>query len=389
MRLNDFLSTKPMYYDQIDYTRFPRAYACIKHRLSLPKVVHVVGTNGKGSTGRFLAQILKSSGKKVGHYTSPHIFKFNERFWIDGKDVSDDELEKAHKQLLIYFDEYQKTTKFGENFIETLSYFEWATLLGAVLFRDLDEVVLEAGMGGEFDATNVFPKKLSIFTPVALDHAHMLGDSLEDIATTKLNSMDKFAVICSDFSLMDLAKNIAKKRGCNILIAPKEISSETTRYVFKFKLPSFLVDNLNLAVFSAKELGIKNIDEIVSHLDKLSLRGRLEKVAKNITIDVGHNAHAAKEIAKNFTNKVYLIYNAFDDKDIKAVLNELKHIVSKILIYEYDSDNRKLAGEKILTIAKDFGIPCDKFSNLEDDKDYLVFGSFVLVENFLKDTVEK
>ncbi len=239
-------------------------------------------------------------------------------------------------------------------------------------------------MGGEFDATNVFPKKLSIFTPVALDHAHMLGDSLEDIATTKLNSMDKFAGICSDFSLMDLAKNIAQKRGCNILIAPKEISSETTRYAFKFKLPSFLVDNLNLTVFSAKELGIKNIDEIVSHLDKLSLRGRLEKVAKNITIDVGHNAHAAKEIAKNFTNKVYLIYNAFDDKDIKAVLNELKHIVSKILIYEYDSDNRKLAGEKILKIAKDFGIPCDKFSNLEDDKDYLVFGSYVVVDSFIK-----
>ncbi|MFW5619200.1 MAG: bifunctional folylpolyglutamate synthase/dihydrofolate synthase, partial [Campylobacter hyointestinalis] len=110
----------------------------------------------------------------------------------------------------------------------------------------------------------------------------------------------------------------------------------------------------------------------------------------NITIDVGHNAHAAKALKAEFgTKKVSLIYNAFDDKDIKAVFDELKDIITEVLIYEYESLDRKLAGAKIQGIAKNLGISVSKFSRIDKDKDYLVFGSFVLVEHFIKEVIEK
>lgn len=381
-----FLNSKPLYYDTIDYLRFPKAFNAIKSNFSLPKVIHIVGTNGKGSTGRFLAQILLKSGKKVGHYTSPHIFKFNERFWINGKNVSDDELELAHEKLLLYF----KAVKDGDKFIAELSYFEWATLLLAVLFSGFDEVICEAGMGGEFDATNVFSKKLSVFTPVGLDHTAILGDRLEAIATTKLNSMDKFAIVCEDFVCLNLAKKIANSKNTKLILSPKAIENSVNLYSSKFNLPSFLASNLNLAYHSAKFLGVQGLDEIILNLDALSLRGRCEKIAPNITIDVGHNAHAAKALKAEFgTKKVSLIYNAFDDKDIKAVFDELKDIVTEVLIYEYESLDRKLAGAKIQGIAESLGISVSKFSCIDKDKDYLVFGSFVLVEHFIKEVIEK
>ena len=116
--LKEFLNAKPLYYDEIDYSRFPRAFKAIKNELEIKPIIHIIGTNGKGSTGRFLALILKANGKKVGHYTSPHIFDFNERFWLDGALASDDELELAHKELLEIF---KKTS--AEHFIDELSYF--------------------------------------------------------------------------------------------------------------------------------------------------------------------------------------------------------------------------------------------------------------------------
>ncbi|ANE35792.1 bifunctional folypolyglutamate synthetase / dihydrofolate synthetase [Campylobacter iguaniorum] len=387
MSYKDFLNSKPMYYDKIDYTRFPRAYELIKSKLNLPQIIHVVGTNGKGSTGRFLAQILKDSGKKVAHYTSPHIFDFNERFWIDGEILKDEILQNTHEKLLEYFSNLDKNE---ENFIDTLSYFEWATLMAGVAFETCDEVIMEAGMGGEYDATNVFAKKLSIFTPIGLDHTAMLGDSLEQIATTKLNSMQNQAIISSEFALLDLAKSIALKRQTKLIKAPKTLFQSVQKYADKFALPEFLASNLNLAYFCAKQLGVANLDEIMSNLNALSLQARCQKISSNLTIDVGHNAHGAKALAKHFMDqKVNLIYNSFDDKDIMAVLKELKPIISNLLIYEYESFERKLAGDKIQKIAAQLGIKCAKFTSLKDDENYLVFGSFVLVYHFIKETLEK
>ena len=201
-----FLNSKPLYYDEIDYKRFPNIYEKIKSKLNPPKIIHIIGTNGKGSSGRFLTQIL-SSCSKVGHYTSPHIFDFSERFYSSCSTIGKDELNLAHAKLLDIFSLFSD----GDKMIESLSYFEWATLMAVVLFKEYDYLVMEAGMGGEYDATNVFDKSLSIFTPIGLDHTDMLGNSLEEIAKTKLNAMCDLALISSEFACMQLAKKIANK----------------------------------------------------------------------------------------------------------------------------------------------------------------------------------
>jgi len=128
MDVFEFLERKPLFYKKIDLNRMPNAYKLIKDKLNLTPIVHIVGTNGKGSTGRFLAHTLLKRGFSVGHYTSPHILKFNERIWINGRDISDDELQKVHLKL-------QKLLP--KDVSETLSYFEYTTLLAAFAFEGL------------------------------------------------------------------------------------------------------------------------------------------------------------------------------------------------------------------------------------------------------------
>lgn len=573
MSLKDYLSDKPLFYDKIDYSRFPRAFASVREAIKPREIIHIVGTNGKGSTGRFLAQILTEFGFCVGHYTSPHIFKFCERFWLKGRDVSDDELEKAHQFL---------QSVLNDEFKSSLSYFEYATLLAAVLFRECDYVIFEAGMGSRYDATGVFDKSLSLFTPIGLDHTAFLGKNIETIAQTKFYKPAKFALMNDfmDFRAVKIGREVAKEFGSNLLFAHEILDDNDKNaldeYSREFALADFMRSNLTLAYSGAKMILFldannraqisPNLDEIINakfdvnigenlvkdspnlktnlsenfvqvssnlianpakispnldailqsnsiaNLDKvapkflakissdfvlnqdeissnlvqilgkigaLKLRGRMQKIAPNIIVDVGHNAHAAHAIAqviatqkifikpsnnnqisdmnkqnhvpksvlnshtnseqispnleaissakfgvnvgenlvKNSSNlytnssenpaqiasnlvpkhaqnsreiqslkKPVLIYNAFIDKDIRAVLLALAPQISRVEIYEYKSDERKLAGEEIAKICAQIGLECSNFTQLNERENYLVFGSFLLVEHFLNET---
>ena len=205
MNLTAYLEAKPLYYTEIDYTRMPRVYATIESALPTPKIIHLVGTNGKGSTGRFLANALLKNGLSVGHYTSPHILKFNERIWIDGEDVSDYILEQAHEKLYMIL---------GKEMSDALTYFEYTTLLALVVFEECDLMVLEAGLGGEFDATNVCDKELSIITPIGMDHQAFLGDTIKEIASTKIRSIQKKVLLSPQVydEVVEVAKNIAARK---------------------------------------------------------------------------------------------------------------------------------------------------------------------------------
>ena len=580
MSLKDYLSDKPLFYDKIDYSRFPRAFASVRDAIKPREIIHIVGTNGKGSTGRFLAQILTEFGFCVGHYTSPHIFKFCERFWLKGRDVSDDELEKAHQFL---------QSVLNDEFKSSLSYFEYATLLAAVLFRECDYVIFEAGMGSRYDATGVFDKFLSLFTPIGLDHTTFLGENIEAIAQTKFYKPAKFALMNDfmDFRAVKIGRKVAKEFSSNLLFAHEILDDNDKnalgKYSREFALADFMRSNLTLAYSGAKMILFldannraqisPNLDEIINakfdvnigenlvkdspnlkinlsenfvqvssnlvanptkispnldailqsnsiaNLDKvapkflakissdfvlnqdeissnlvqilgkigaLKLRGRMQKIAPNIIIDVGHNAHAAHAIAQVIaTQKIFitpsnnnqisdmnkqnhvpksvlnshtnlkanlnensvqilsnldailhtnpaqiapnstpnletiapqisqttanlvsnpapnhaqnsheiqslkkpvLIYNSFIDKDIRAVLLALVPQISRVEIYEYKSDERKLAGEEIAKICAQIGLECSNFTQLNERENYLVFGSFLLVEHFLNET---
>ncbi|CAD7287263.1 Mur ligase family protein [Campylobacter suis] len=389
MKLEKFLEGKPLFYKEIDYTRMPRAWQSIKSKFKPFKVIHVIGTNGKGSTGRFLAQILHANGKTVGHYTSPHIFEFKERFWLNGSIVSDENLELAHQRLLeILPDEFRVKT----------SYFEYATLLAATLFEGCEYFVCEAGMGGELDATNVFEKKLSLFAPIGLDHIDVLGVDLKAIATTKFKAInanapailnDKMDKICSDIGFM-IAKNLGVKIDFASQILKNDDRDSIKKYAQIFELPEFLTSNLTLAAAAAKIL----LSELnITNLGRLDIRGRCEQLAPNLYIDVGHNELGAQAIAQKFDGKkVCLIYNAFADKDFYAVLSTLKNIIKNVKIIDYDGHGRELGGQRLIVALDNLELKFSHFDDMDmdkilqakDDEIYLVFGSFYLVEAFLR-----
>lgn len=376
--LDNFLKNKPLFYREIDRARMPNAFKFVQGAFKIPKIIHVVGTNGKGSTGRFLAQML-ARDHSVGHYTSPHIFEFRERFWINGAVASADALETAHERLIKIL---------PPEVARSLSYFEYATLLCAVLFEGCDFFVCEAGVGGEFDATNVFSKRLSVFTPIGFDHTALLGDTLERIATTKFNAMADVALMNDDMSELcaGIARRIAAKKGATLKFASQNLSSDDKNeikiYAEKFGLPEFLRSNLTLSSSAFKELGFSlNL----ANLGALSLGGRCEKIAPNVTIDVGHNEMAAQALVKRFAGKkLNLIFNAFADKDIKAVLKAIKPIVKKTYIIEYETPGRELATAQVKEALRELDMEFEGFTDVRADEEYLAFGSFYLVEAFLK-----
>jgi len=374
--LIDFLDSKPLYYDEIDYKRFPKIYEKIKSHFKLPKVIHLIGTNGKGTTGRFLATALFNNGFKVGHYTSPHILKFNERIWINKTDIDDTELDKTHLRLVNMLD---------KDDVDALSYFEYTTLLAMLVYEDCDYVVLEAGLGGEHDATAVFDKTLTLVTPIDIDHQAFLGDDINSIAKTKLNAIQNNAILAKQKHKE--VYEVASKIACIHVEKVEEVLDENDySKIFEISenlsLPTYLKDNLALSIAALKFL---NIDYKVSDLNGARLFGRLSKVAQNIIVDVGHNPLAAASIVKELSGeKFILIYNSYKDKDYKTILSILKPIIKEVRIIDI-SDQRIEVKSKIHKVLNDLKVQYSQLNKIEPNKKYLVFGSFSVVETFVKE----
>ena len=437
-----FLNDRPIFYKKIDYERFPKAYESIKDKIPLKNVIQIIGTNGKGSTGRFLANAIAAAGFRVGHYTSPHVFRLNERIYLAGptnkrlnsrelnldhnskqclnlnrgsselnficdskslskpnlnqssselakqnfrsapigRDVSDAQLQRAHEFL---------QESLPAEFKDSLSYFEYLTLAAAVIFRDCDYCVIEAGMGGEFDATSSFGRTLSLFTPIDTDHLGMLGQNLAQIARTKLITMDREAILSDEMSEVPLsiARQIAQQKGTRLSLASDFLDApqraQITEFCARNNLPKFQISNLSLALAAMKFLNLKFE---ISQLPPLNLRGRMEALAPNLRVDVGHNELAARAIAEIYAGKkIVLIYNSFADKDIAAVLRTLAPVLKRVEILSYRVKDRKLGGAQIGKCLGELGVPHCKFSGeISADEEYLVFGSFYLAERFLK-----
>ena len=372
--LQEFLKYKTLYYDKIDFTVVKSSWEKLSTKIKLPFVIHIVGTNGKGSTGRFLAHYLHKKDFKVLHYSSPHIVKFNERIWINGNDVKDEELEVAHKFLQDLYD---------VEILQKLTYFEYTTLLAFYLSKDFDYLVLEAGLGGEFDATNVVENDLSLITTIGLDHQSFLGNSVREIAMTKMRSVDNKMLI--GYQLYDdviktayeVKEQIKNERNRDIEIFQVK---EFDKYSINDKFANYLKRNLHLVIACLNEL---KIDIDLKLFDDVPLFGRCQRILPNVTIDVGHNPLAAQMIVKEFENrKITLIYNSYGDKDYEGVLKILKPIIKKIIIIELD-DKRIVDKNNLLKIINELNIINEDKITIEQNEEYLVFGSFLVVEKFL------
>ncbi|MCD6172984.1 MAG: bifunctional folylpolyglutamate synthase/dihydrofolate synthase [Sulfurimonas sp.] len=386
--LQSFLDKKPLYYTEIDYTRMPRVYEKIKshmcpskatNTLGVPKakIIHLVGTNGKGTTGRFLATALFNIGYKTAHYTSPHILEFNERVWLNGENVSDETLDIAHEIL---------QTILTHEDSNSLSYFEYTTLLAMLVFKECEYIILEAGLGGEYDATAVFDKTLTLVTPIDYDHEAFLGSNIEDIARTKINAIQKNAIISTQKyeKVYKIAKKIADEKKANFFSVDEFINDvdidKISKISKKLSLALYLEDNLKLSISALKFL---DIDYKINDFNNSKLFGRLSKISDNIIVDVGHNPLAASSILKALSPQKYiLIYNTYKDKEYKKILEILKPIIFHVEIIDINDD--RIESSKLLHLTlKELGIEYNSFNKIDKNMNYLVFGSFMVVEAFL------
>ncbi len=377
MTLNDTLKNKPLFYKAFDPLRMKKAFLSIKNRTTKAQIIHIVGTNGKGTTGRYLASMLKQASCRVGHYTSPHIQSFNERFWLNGRLLEDRELEAAFRAL---------KTDIDEATLEALSYFELATFLAWYAFRGCDYLILEAGLGGEYDATAVFETMLTLVTPIGFDHQSFLGTRLEDIVKTKLNAIQKRALIAKQTDKAH-AEIVAYKERMKKDIAffkPFSLSYEDLllcEAFFEQAGVDYLRDNFAFALWAFRTLGFDQVLDV----EKIeTLFGRMSLFRENVRLDVGHNQLAAERICRFYGNsKVNLVYNTLEDKDYISILKSLKPIVEHVYIIDIE-DARAVNRLSLEQALRELGFEYEPFESIEAHKQYLVFGSFVVIESFLK-----
>ena len=373
MTLQNMLAAKGEAYSNIDIDRFPAFWREQKSKFRQCKIVQIIGTNGKGTTGRILAEFCHYKKLRVGHYTSPHLLTINERFWLNGANISTDILEKTHQIV---------SRKIGTEWTEQLSYFEYLTILAIELFSECDIAIIEAGLGGEYDATTVFDISLLLVTPIGLDHQHLLGQTITQIATTKLNAIKSPVIIAAKqpSSVKTIAKQITNARNQQLIFADNIAPS--LKLFAADHAPNFLAINRQLSFAAAKFL---RLVPVIEPFMTSPLFGRITQIAPNITVDVGHNIPAAKALKQAFGGKkVVLVYNSFADKSYGRVLGILKAIIKRVLILRVENP-RIVKQEKLESALNRLCIDFDNFGEaLNTNENYLVFGSFAVVEAFMQ-----
>jgi dihydrofolate synthase/folylpolyglutamate synthase len=293
------------------------------HR-AYPSII-VAGTNGKGSTSATLTSILNAAGRRTAHYTSPHLVDLRERWTIGGAMIEPALLDEC----IVALQELQSEI--------TPTYFEALTLIAFLAFAraKCDLAVLEVGMGGRLDATNVVKPLAALITPIGMDHIEYLGTTLRQIAFEKAGVIHRDTLVLTtndDPRVLDVLQKRAAKFGDRFIHVTEEHDTPLAG--------DFQRRNAALAVRAARELGIdeRSIEEGVRNT---RWRGRLEHLridGKDIWIDGGHNAHAVTATAPFFDANVprprLLVFGMMSDKDVDAVVQRVFPLFDRVIATE-------------------------------------------------------
>lgn len=361
--------------------------------------IHVAGTNGKGSTTAMIASVLQSAGYATGAYHSPHISDFRERFLLNGQFFPKAQIKKSILRIA------RKHKKAG---LGAMTFFEWSTGLAFSLFADAkaDAAVIETGMGGNFDATNVVLPEVSVVTNVSLEHTAILGSTIEKIAFEKAGIIKNgIPVVCGvmDKKARTTIQTVAKKKGSKIFFLGKDFTvSKSGKFVSasgeEFTLrPSMQGDyqmkNAALAVQAVLCAGKFRAtkQQIESGIKNAFLPGRFEIIKKGgreIILDVAHNPSAIVELAKLLKKrggKYDFIFGALGDKDFKRMLKILAPLAGEFYCVTPD-DDRAIPAETLCSAARAIGIKARVASpgKITLGKRTCVTGSFTVVEAFLE-----
>ena len=303
------------------------------------KVIHVTGTNGKGSVCTMIASILMEKGHKVGIYTSPHLKDFRERFVVNNKKIS-------KRDFVKYFEIIKPN-------ITNQTFFEVITSIAFLYFKDkkTDFLVCEVGLGGRLDATNVVNPLVSVITKVGLEHQEYLGDTIERIAYEKAGIIknNKPVVTGAKGAALKVIKEIAKKKNSPIFLIKKAIKKNSHFNINDYKnlklslMGDFQLENASIAVKTIEVLNKYynlniNKNNIRKGLLKTKIAGRFQFISRNIIVDCAHNPDAMAALKKELLKirkryrKIYLIIGILKDKDYKAMLDKLIPLVKTTIL---------------------------------------------------------
>ena len=345
------------------------------------KFIHIGGTNGKGSTAHYMSSILQESGYKVGLFTSPHYYDFRERIKVNN--------QKIDKDFITEFTNLNK--KNIEN--NSLSFFELSFGLAVSYFNKskVDIAIIEVGLGGRLDATNIINPLMSIITNISLDHTEILGDNLEDIAREKsgIIKKDSITIIGESNNLINnIFINKAKKCNSKIFINDQHENLYSNVLYQEKNISTTIFSIKHLVGFNIKEVNIlKGIENVELNTD---FYGRWSKISDDpkVIIDVAHNnsgfEQLAYQIEREDYKKLYIILGFTKGKKVKELIKYLP--LDATLYYTSPKIYRGMKKEELLkNIGKTFNFDVNprsqflKVKNIASKNDLII----ITVSNFL------
>jgi dihydrofolate synthase/folylpolyglutamate synthase len=339
--------------------------------------VHVTGTNGKGSVCKMLSCILQEAGFRTGLYVSPHLERFNERISVDGVDIPDQDLERIGSKVKALVEKMA-----GGGKARQCTYFEATTALAFDYFRKakVDIAVIEVGLGGRLDATNVIDPLVSVITNVTLEHTDVLGKTIEKIAREKAGIIKPGRPLVTgalDKNAFDVIQSTARKKNAPFHMMQREVrrrpkswdlkgqtfgiytDREAYRELFSPMLGAFQLQNAAMAVLTSEVLAEEGLKIDAEHIRKgiaaARLPGRMEILGSKpqIILDSAHNPDAARNAASEMAmlkkkagwERTHLVFGILGDKDLANVLGPMLE-EADTLTYTQPSTDRALAIEK-------------------------------------------
>jgi dihydrofolate synthase/folylpolyglutamate synthase len=364
--------------------------------------VHIAGSNGKGSVAAFIESIVRHAGFKTGLYTSPHLIDFTERIKVDGKEIDRNDVIKITEEIKLKINSCTQNPKTKDLLCEAdptfynlkeITYFEFVTAIAFIYFarENVDFAILETGMGGRLDATNVVKPQISVITNISLEHKEYLGQTLEEIAREKAGIIKKEIPIVTGVTqkkIIDMYEDISEKNNSPIYRMGKDFwgeikDSETFDYYGIYQKFNNLkiglkgqhqFDNaiLSLSVIELLEKENFSEDNIKKGLLSVNWPGRLEKVWQNpqVIVDGAHNLKAAETLRICLENdykynRLFLVIGIMLDKDIEDILSTLTPLAKKVFLTRPKMD-RAASTEVLSNYMEQFKKEIEKIEKVED-----------------------
>lgn len=369
------LTSNGMFYVDLSLDRIKSVLEKLDNPQDSLKCIHVAGTNGKGSTCAMLESILRTAGYKTGLYTSPHIYEYTERIKINGQEITKEEFARL----------FEEVSSFGIHLTE----FETLTAIMFLYFQrnDVEVVVLETGMGGRFDATNVIKENLcSIITQIDLDHTDRLGKTKDEIAFEKAGIIKPNCPLVTSMGY-EAIRDRADEVNAMLLFSSPYVPQDFVEALALKGLHQ--IENLSLVLTAISYL-FKNIDADTIKLGLMKVKNpcRFEYISeKNLIIDASHNPNGIKALRENL-DYYYpniprrFVFGCLKNKDFSKMINILFEEQDEIYFNEFDYPN-SCTYEELASVCP-FESKKYNGEELGIDKLNIICGSFYMIKELVK-----